>query len=94
MRLSPIAIQQIKEQVNRFFGQQAVIWLFGSRLDDNKRGGDIDLYVQTEQFNLLDELRCKVALQEQLDIPIDLIVRSKNDTSVITTHAIKNGVPL
>lgn len=46
MRLTPDEVAAIKASADEAFGRGAVIRLFGSRLDDRRRGGDIDLYVQ------------------------------------------------
>ena len=44
MRLTPIEQQVIREANLRYFGMRPR--LFGSRLNDLKLGGDIDLYVE------------------------------------------------
>ncbi|MDT8440010.1 MAG: nucleotidyltransferase domain-containing protein, partial [Wenzhouxiangellaceae bacterium] len=46
MRLTNNQIQAIKTAAAEIFGDEAEVWLFGSRIDDDKRGGDIDLYVE------------------------------------------------
>ncbi len=47
MRLDPSAIATIRATVRDMLGAQAEVRLFGSRLDDTARGGDIDLHVST-----------------------------------------------
>ncbi len=51
MRLSDADIAVIRALVRTRFGQDSRIWLFGSRLDDNARGGDIDLYVEPRSLS-------------------------------------------
>lgn len=47
MRLNSGQVEAIKQEARHFFGAQAEVWLFGSRVDDNRRGGDVDLYVRS-----------------------------------------------
>ena len=55
MRLSQRYVEVIKKQFQQFF-QNGEIYLFGSRVDDSKKGGDIDLYfVLDEHSNLFEK---------------------------------------
>ena len=45
MRLNQHQIETLKRLGTENFGTQAKLILFGSRADDSRRGGDIDLYV-------------------------------------------------
>ncbi|MDP2432786.1 MAG: nucleotidyltransferase domain-containing protein [Pseudomonadota bacterium] len=49
MRLPPNQVQTIKATVARLVGPASRVWLFGSRVDDSLRGGDIDLFVETDE---------------------------------------------
>ena len=49
MRISPAQTEIITQSIHRHLGESARTWLFGSRLDDRKRGGDIDLYVSVSK---------------------------------------------
>jgi len=58
------------------FGPDVKVWLFGSRVDDQKKGGDIDLYIETEKpCALEDKLRLTSRLQRAIGFrKIDVLV--------------------
>lgn len=49
MRLTDIQRQTIQRIVSEELGENATVKLFGSRLDDTARGGDIDLLVELDK---------------------------------------------
>ncbi|MHB8266261.1 MAG: hypothetical protein ACYDC7_10125 [Acidithiobacillus ferrivorans] len=53
MRLSPEQINQIRQSAAESFGPEARVWLFGSRVDDSKLGGDVDLLVESDLYGCL-----------------------------------------
>jgi predicted nucleotidyltransferase len=83
MRLTPAQIDIIKTTAQTVLGDGARVTLFGSRVDDQAKGGDVDLYVETPELALMKKIRCKVQLQDQLDMPVDLIVKGYGDQSAI-----------
>ncbi len=53
MRLTSNEIATINKLVRKHFGTDAQVFLFGSRTDDRKKGGDIDLLIKNKDENLL-----------------------------------------
>ena len=95
MRLTKAQIETIRKAISQNFGEDALIWLFGSRLDDSKRGGDVDLYVEaTHLKTLMSELRCKVALEDSLDLSVDLVVKEPGKDKPIYNLAKAQGLRL
>lgn len=83
MRLTPFQQQTICQNAHRYFGHTTQVWLFGSRVDDNKRGGDIDLYIEPENQEIaalaLAKLHFLRALHSALgEQKIDVVLRPKN----------------
>lgn len=49
MRLTETQQRTITETVHRELGENVTIRLFGSRLDDTAKGGDVDLLIESPQ---------------------------------------------
>ncbi len=95
MRLSKRYIAIIKDKFQEFF-KEGDVYLFGSRVDDKKKGGDIDLYfVLKDHHNLFEKKikflsRVKRELGEQ---KIDIIF-NQDENRLIEQEAIKWGIKL
>lgn len=95
MRLSDAQRQSILFAARRNFGDDARIWLFGSRVDDERRGGDVDLYIEASNpYPLVTALQCKLALEESLDLHVDLLVNDRHQSKPIFQIARETGVQL
>lgn len=94
MRLTIDQAASIREVVAENFGTQAKVWLFGSRADDRRRGGDVDLYIEADPIDLLAELRCRTVLEEILDLHVDLAVRKPGQDHPIYRIAKAEGIQL
>ena len=66
MRLSPQQ-HEIKRLTHEIFGRDSTVRLFGSRVDDNRRGGDIDLFIQP-----VKSLDAASAFQKKIDFLVAL----------------------
>jgi len=85
MRLTEQQQEIIKQVLLKHFGKGSELRLFGSRADDNARGGDIDLYIEPElraaddiveaRLNALVELHLVLGEQK-----IDLVINRKAGT--------------
>lgn len=49
MRLTEKQVATIKTATTDIFGPDARVWLFGSRVDNKRRGGDVDLMVEIDE---------------------------------------------
>ena len=79
MRLSSVQQNIIKSATTKLFGENANIYLFGSRVDDTKKGGDIDLLIETATNpDLLKKASLKNLLEIQLNLPVDLLTIQRN----------------
>ena len=99
MRLTNAQADAIRAAAADVFGDDAEVWLFGSRTDDRRRGGDIDLLVRPG-LGARDRLfhrrvrflaRLERALGER---KIDVVVEAPVDDRPIVAVAHATGVRL
>ncbi|MCF6266933.1 MAG: nucleotidyltransferase domain-containing protein [Desulfuromusa sp.] len=94
MRLSRFEIDNILKIKNRVFGVDVQIYLFGSRVDDSQKGGDIDLFIDYDDADKFDKKITYLSdLQDVIgEQKIDVILASTTDR-LIEVEA-KKGIEL
>lgn len=93
MRLTPAQIDTIKAETLNVFGVEAEVVLFGSRLNDEARGGDIDLLVRVgtpvaEPARLSGLLSAKL-MRAFHGRKVDVVVQAPNLTQ-LPIHQVAN----
>ena len=98
MRLTNNEVQIIKETFKDVF-EDGKIYLFGSRIDDSKKGGDIDLYIDIPyHLTISEKLEKKSSFRIKLydmlgEQKIDIVI-SKDKNRSIEKEILKTGVLL
>ena len=81
MRLNPEQISAITRIVGRLTGGTADVFLFGSRLDDCAKGGDIDLLLETAvPLSVNERARIKIELENRIGLPVDVVFHARDST--------------
>jgi len=97
MRLKKENIEVIKILAKKYYGENAKVYLFGSRIDDNKKGGDIDLYIETDVKDNIIEKKIKLIgeLHKELgEQKIDIVINNFTHNKIIYQIAKEDGIPL
>lgn len=94
LRLSDEEINVIK-MVIKNYDPNARVFIFGSRTDLNKKGGDIDILVVSNNIDYKKRRKIKVDLLLALgDRKIDLIITDNPEKTEFTKLAYKYGVEI
>lgn len=95
MRLSPAQITLLRSAAAQRFGSGAALWLFGSRVDDQLRGGDVDLYIETPECDpdrlIASRLHFLADLHDTAEFEgerIDLVINSPLHRDVLPVHQV------
>ncbi len=97
MRVKKEHIGFIKRTAKELFGESTKVYLFGSRVDDSKKGGDIDLYIETDckenifekKIKLLRQLHFKMGEQK-----IDIVINNHTNQKYVYEVARNEGIVL
>ena len=98
VRLAEWQILEIQKAFEECFGKIDHLWLFGSRVDLQKKGGDIDLYIETNK-NLDEIVRARSKFYTSLMVrlgeqKIDIVVKFDQTELPIHKVAKEQGVRL
>jgi len=98
MRITSLEKTIIKSSVKRHFGRDAGVYLFGSRVDDDRKGGDIDLYITTDMPTseiIREKIGLLVDMEKSLgEQKIDIVINNHTKQKPIYEIAEKEGVRL
>jgi predicted nucleotidyltransferase len=98
MRLDAHEIAAIRSAVRDVFGERATVRLFGSRVRDDLRGGDIDLLVEVDpgQASIASEQRLRDRIAPAVgDLRTDLVLHVRGTPpSPLERIALRDGVLL
>ncbi len=82
MRLTVQQTEGISALLHAQWGGGISVWLFGSRLDDSKQGGDVDLLVELPaSVPLIEKYLLQDKLEQLLGVRVDLLLSVINQTT-------------
>lgn len=96
MRLSKRIINILQDNIKKSFGD-VDIYLFGSRTDDTKKGGDIDLaidtYLSKQEFRKKKSLFLSLLIRIDFDYKVDIVNFNTKD-ELLHEEIQKNNIKL
>ena len=85
IRLSDYEIESVKYLFSKYFLKKDRIWVFGSRANINRKGGDIDFYIETykkdvddaidSQIKFISDLENKIG-EQKIDVVLNILESS------------------
>ncbi len=85
IRLTEKEIKAIKETALEIFGRDTKVYIFGSRTNPSKKGGDIDIFLEIPDCDNLTlvkkRLKFLVRLKDKIgEQKIDLLIKREKDS--------------
>lgn len=91
MRITPQQITDIRLSAAQCAGASARVWLFGSRVHDDRRGGDVDLLLELDEpveqpARLAAQLAVRVS-RSMYGRKVDVLIKAPN-LQLLPIHAV------
>lgn len=101
IRISSKDVEALQTLFKKHFMINDGLWIFGSRVDLSKRGGDIDLYIETHANTIEDAIKMRRDFSWDLEQAIgeqkvDIVLNILHDSESLPIYDIakKEGVRL
>lgn len=93
MRITPNQQYIICETAAKYFGPEVHVWLFGSRVNDHAKGGDIDLYIEPPMQDAADLVMAKLQFLRDLhktigEQKIDVVLRRPHSSMDLPVYRV------
>ncbi|NOT13098.1 MAG: nucleotidyltransferase domain-containing protein [Methylococcaceae bacterium] len=93
MRLTLLQKTAICETASKYFGADVQVWLFGSRVNDQAKGGDIDLYIEPQIQNPAELIAAKLQFLRDLhkrigEQKVDVVLHRPNSLMDLPVYRI------
>jgi len=91
MRLNSEIKNKIINYANQYFGKDIKLYLFGSRVFDDKKGGDIDLYLEsTKEITMKQQIKFLNSIYKHVtERKIDLVIKTPSKRNKAIFHTAK-----
>ncbi|MBM7071550.1 nucleotidyltransferase domain-containing protein [Shewanella sp. 202IG2-18] len=89
--------RSIVDLSRKFFTSDACVWLFGSRADDAKKGGDIDIMIEDNSIDnpVEKKINFKLAFENRWgELKIDILIHDTNYQDTAIHEIARQGIRL
>ena len=95
MRLTASEVSAIREEIG-WLDPKAEVYLYGSRVDDTARGGDVDLLIISDMLGFREVLRLRIRILDRIGWQqLDLVVRRRDQVNEpLAAMAQETGIKL
>lgn len=94
MRLSTNEVEILKKSLLNI-SNDAKLYLFGSRTDDSKKGGDIDILILSDKLTKRDIRKIRIDFFENFgEQKLDIVLDKTNAQKTFTKHILKQAIEL